>query len=285
MRVLVTLFLIIFSVTCSPHILICHPKSKQVGIWYQTWYNKDFWSSYNIQTQPLIGQYDSSDPNVIDRHIEVLESLGVDFVILDNTNNIYVDGGYILNNSLTFCQHLKNHHLKFAVAIGGMQFDSDPKTMATEIAAINSVFILSSCGDNYMMVDGKPLIISYPSLTQSAQTLATIASAYTNVYAVKWIHGEAQAGEMGWAVPAGPVESCQAMVTMPGWQPKYGSAIDRNNGNIYKESWDRIIEIQPEFAIITSFNDFFEQTFIEDTVDLGDKYVNITREAVKRYKK
>jgi C-terminal processing protease CtpA/Prc len=39
---------------------------------------------------PLLGQYDSGDAHVINAHIDTLRSAGVDYLILDLTNNIGV---------------------------------------------------------------------------------------------------------------------------------------------------------------------------------------------------
>lgn len=60
-------------------------SSKQVGIFYWTWF-KDAWG-FGTWGTPQLGKYDSNDVGVIDQHTEWLRGAGVDFVIMDWSNN------------------------------------------------------------------------------------------------------------------------------------------------------------------------------------------------------
>lgn len=267
----------------------CHPASKTVGIWYSTWYsvnnpnNPNFWSLWNIGYTPLLGQYDSSNTAIIDQHIESILNAGIDFVILDETDNLYVEKGFILSNALVFKSRIEYTNLKFVIAIGGMQFSNNPDTMDFEVSEVKRLFANSH---NYMTIDGKPLIISYPHLSQSNRILANLATKYPDMY-ISWMHGKAQAGEMGWATPNGPIVNCDVMSIMPGWNNRHGEYVGRRDGAFYQESWNRILKVNPSMVVISSFNDFAEETAIESASgpwNFPNMYWNSTVKNIKEYK-
>ncbi|MEX2683918.1 MAG: hypothetical protein Q6373_020270, partial [Candidatus Sigynarchaeota archaeon] len=58
----------------------------------------DTWDAWNIRYRPLtLGSYrtyDSSNASVIDEHLAMIAAAGIDFLLLDETNNLYVEEGY-----------------------------------------------------------------------------------------------------------------------------------------------------------------------------------------------
>ena len=58
---------------------------KDVGIYYWTWF-PDAWS-FGAWGTPQLGYYRSDDTNIIDQHCEQLVSAGIDFVLIDWSNN------------------------------------------------------------------------------------------------------------------------------------------------------------------------------------------------------
>ena len=101
-------------------------KDRYVGLFYFTWlgqhqgagrqtgiyditqlleYNPDaLWDteynefspvgSYHLWGEPLFGYYNSLDPWVVNRHIEMLTSIGIDFLVFDATNAVSYDNVY-----------------------------------------------------------------------------------------------------------------------------------------------------------------------------------------------
>lgn len=58
---------------------------KDVGIFYWTWF-PEAWG-FGTWGTPAIGKYRSDDSNIIDQHCEWLADAGVDFVLIDWSNN------------------------------------------------------------------------------------------------------------------------------------------------------------------------------------------------------
>lgn len=262
--------------------LHCSPATKSVGMWYSTWYKGSsdaFWGLYS----PYQGRYSSSDDATIDAHINLLEQANVDFVILDNTNNLHVDGGYILDSSLRFFDRLAGRRLKAAVAIGGMQFGGGADTLRRELTEVTALFVNGPQPDAYLRSPKGPIVVSYAPDDLSQNDMDTLAASYPSID-LQWIHGTARVGEPGWANPAASLPSCDTMAVMPGWQNAYGHRVDRMGGAFYDISLKAALSVNPARVVIASFNDYAEQTAVEPTNEYGDVYWKKTVDFIATYK-
>lgn len=79
--------------------------------------------------------------------------------------------------------------------------------------------------------------------------------------------------------------SC-AMVT-PGFDArkayKFTTYRDRLDGQVYRMVWEEAIKANPDWVLITSWNEWPEGTEIEPSYELGDKYLQITAEYSQRF--
>ncbi len=64
---------------------------------------------------------------------------------------------------------------------------------------------------------------------------------------------------------------------------KFDWQTDRLNGQTYRTLWEEAIKAKPDWVIITSWNEWPEGTEIESSLELGDKYLQITAEYSKRF--
>jgi len=76
---------------------------------------------------------------------------------------------------------------------------------------------------------------------------------------------------------------------MPGWNDlKTGRSSayvrDRQNGQFYEESWQAAIASRPDWIIITSFNEWIENSYIEPSQNYGNLYLDLTRKWSERFK-
>jgi hypothetical protein len=51
---------------------------------------------------------------------------------------------------------------------------------------------------------------------------------------------------------------------------------ERNNGQMYREQWQRALAVHPEVILVYSWNEYFERTAIEPTDAWGDQYLRLT---------
>lgn len=63
-------------------------RRTRVGIGYQTWFHpqREAWGTH--EAEPLLGTYNSLDEKVIKQHVEWLNWAGIDFLLLDWSNNL-----------------------------------------------------------------------------------------------------------------------------------------------------------------------------------------------------
>ena len=61
--------------------------------------------------------------------------------------------------------------------------------------------------------------------------------------------------------------------------------VPRNNSRTYKGLWEQAIKADPDWVLITSFNEWHEGTEIEPSHEYGDEYIKLTREYSDKFKK
>ncbi|HEU5085816.1 MAG TPA: hypothetical protein VFT99_00175, partial [Roseiflexaceae bacterium] len=68
---------------------------------------------------------------------------------------------------------------------------------------------------------------------------------------------------------------------MPGYDDlkiRNGHRRDRENGAYYRTTWQTAIDRRADAVVLTSFNEFFEGSYIEPSERYGDLYLRLTRE-------
>lgn len=74
---------------------------------------------------------------------------------------------------------------------------------------------------------------------------------------------------------------------MPGYDDiKYrnGHARDRQGGEYYRGTWQTAIDRNAQAVVLTSFNEFFEGSHIEPSVQFGDLYLRLTKELSDKFR-
>ena len=98
---------------------------SQIGIWYSIWYNLGspcFWDNDGgptkqpIYYKPLLpdgsfGRYSSADEAVLQYHLDVISDAGIDFIIMDQTNDIDTGGGVLNENSVLTARTIRERNL------------------------------------------------------------------------------------------------------------------------------------------------------------------------------
>lgn len=72
------------------------------------------------------------------------------------------------------------------------------------------------------------------------------------------------------------------------WAPADGKAelvVDRNGGQLYRQIWEAAIASNPQWILITSFNEWPEGTEIEPSREFGQQYLQLTSELVAVWKR
>ncbi|MBL9004961.1 MAG: hypothetical protein JNJ46_11990 [Myxococcales bacterium] len=156
------------------------------------------WEAWRIKHLPIresgaLHQYDSGDIEVIDEHLDLFSTSGIDFLLLDATNGVTADYNNVKDRMLALCSRIAAKRAlgqpvpKYAFAIRGVT----PHMIETESIIVWNEFVNNpTCGySNYYHLEGKPLLVAYTETFLQRRkwecTNRTIAP--SRFYTVRWI--------------------------------------------------------------------------------------------------
>lgn len=62
------------------------------------------------------------------------------------------------------------------------------------------------------------------------------------------------------------------------------TVVSREKGELYRRLWKAALEAQPDWIVITSFNEWHEGSEIEPSMEWGDLFINLTRDFSREFK-
>ena len=68
------------------------------------------------------------------------------------------------------------------------------------------------------------------------------------------------------------------------FDPRNMIYVDRQDGKLYSTLWARVVKDDPDWILISSFNQWHTGTEIEPSVELGDKYLTLTKTLATEFK-
>jgi hypothetical protein len=98
-----------------------------------------------------------------------------------------------------------------------------------------------------------------------------------------------------WADRTGQAKLWLATIS-PGWDdlranckpdvrvPNTSHRLDRADGAVYEASFQAALASQPDWLIVSSFNEWVEGSYIEPSAQYGDKYLQMTRKFAERFR-
>lgn len=267
---------------------------------------------------PVGGPYDSTDPAVVDRHMAEFAAAGIDVPIVswwgpgDHTDKA-------LRILLDFAaKHGRKVTVYFEVVHG------KPPTIESAASDLNYLAKTYVSHPGWLRLGTRPVIFLYGRVmeqlgdtrwaqalqlarTQSGTDWIAIADGIHNSYGALFdgIHSYNTMGhylkqpESNWseiarahmtesiqyAKPHGHI-ACATIV--PGYDDTKirtpGAALDRAEGRLYDAQWQVALETEPDWILITSFNEWHEGSEIEASAELGDKYLKATAKWTKKWR-
>ena len=98
-----------------------------------------------------------------------------------------------------------------------------------------------------------------------------------------------------WAEQTGRPKLWLATIS-PGWDdrrapcktdvrvPNTPHRLDRADGATYEATFEAALNSNPDWLFLSSFNEWVEGSYIEPSEQYGDKYMQLTRELVRRFR-
>lgn len=268
---------------------------------------------------PLKGAYSSQDPTIIDWHIDLAQKNGVTGFI----SSWWGKGSPEDHVMPILLEHAEAKHFKVSVyweRVPGRKGDDQIHRAADDLAYLLTHYGTNRA---FLKVDGKPVIFVYgramnevPAQDWAAIRTETrakagefllIADGYDKKYTTAFdgfhsynicgdVKGKSPAQLRAWA--AGYYQNAvkfarqqgriSTVTIIPGYDDtkirKPGLKADRLNGITYQTLWEEAIRSNPDWMIITSWNEWHEGSEIEPSLEDGDQYIRLTGQMAAKFR-
>ena len=293
---------------------------KMVWAFYYLWYHLGDWASPILKDRPAT-RYASSDPQALARHIEQAQSAGIDGFIAswwgpgDQTDynlKLLLDAAAMRGFAVTA-------YFETLYAEGWHAVGPRDEQQITEWLE----YLIREYGQHpgYYRLNGKPVIVVWAS---NSVPLATWQRIFTNLrtrgldafyIAMGYnpevlsefeglheygVNGHYRLGAL-YQHAAQLVRSSSLLYpdaapkiwiatlqpgyderTIPGRQGYYW---ERRNGDSYRYTFEAAMKSDPDWLFITTWNEWWEHTYIEPSEQYGDLYLRLTKEFANAWKK
>lgn len=278
------------------------PENKRLVLaFYFSWYYQENWfwtGKLSIAHQPLLGLYSSSDENILRAHIDMAKKAGIDGFICSWWGiNSVTD-----QNLQKLARICAESNFKFTIYL------EEAKSMDNLREAIHYLDFTYSRQNAFLKLEGKPVIFIFNRIlkTIALDSLQAVKSGFSIInygYGVSNLEGFEGFHEF---VPmkesplilkrfyhaarevAHSKGKLFALPVMPGFDDRFvntsGIFIDRKKGGYYKKTWEMALSSEPDWILISTFNEWFEGTEIEPSKAYGDLYLKLTKTYSKKFK-
>jgi glycoprotein endo-alpha-1,2-mannosidase len=266
---------------------------------------------------PALGAYDSQDPNTIEKHCAWAQAAGIDTLIVSWWGHgEYTDRA--MDGILTACER---HGLTACIYYETVPRPQSPQTAAQDVIKLLEKY---GGRKAYLKAGGAPVVFIYSravgelGLLGWRQTLQLVRSGFARgVTAIgdQFSYGAARVFDgVHTYNTAGPIQSeapgdlaqwlkatyaswveladragrISTLTVIPGYDDtkirKPGLAVDRRGGELYRAQWEHAIEADPDWVLVTSFNEWHEGSEIEPSRQFGQVYLDLTAQYARRFK-
>jgi uncharacterized protein YraI len=287
--------------------------SPLVLAFYYAWYDQNTWDSGLSADRPL-QPYVSSDPGTIERHVSQAQAAGLD-ALIQSWYGPHEAGNQTETNFQTLLDvaAVRGFHAAVDFETTGPFFTDQ----ASVVDALRHLLAVHAQHPAYLRYQGKPVVFFWRQQRFGIDEWADIRAqvdpdhdslwiaegvdiSYQSVfdghhlYSVAW-SPDVEHTLTDWGFRVRRFESQNGAdrlwvaTVMPGYDDTRTDradtfAVDRQDGSYYRATWSAAAASQPDWVIITSFNEWIEGTMIEPSVNYGDFYLDLTRQLATEFK-
>ena len=299
----------------------CPPRQRQVGINYSLWHQDTHWqdSPHRSWGTPSLGFYRSDDPRVLARHADMLSGAGVDFAILDWSNNLAVDlrrrqdpsiERFIEQSTLRmFDVWGRRASPRIALMIGNPQ---DPDAirngrLIVKADEVHDLFVADPARRGLLQSYlGKPLLLVYvntpspwpagtPPWRDDRFTVRFVTGFITQQPGLLGPPAVSRYGYWSWEDRHQPTYSIldgqpECMTVVAAWRG--AGSPGRDSGRTFTEGWQYARSIGPRFVIAGTFNEWWvseqpsgnQSKDLEPSYEFGPLYINLLKQQASLFK-
>lgn len=274
---------------------------KLVLAFYFLWYYPENWywtGKLSIPHQPILGLYSSSEEDVLKTHIAMAKSVGIDGFICSwwGINSVSDQN---LKKLAALCAE---NDFKFTVYLEKV---NDVNDLKNALCYLESTYTKQSA---FLRYQGKPVIFIFNRILETIplDSLRVYNAQFSIInYGYKVSHLEGFEGYHEFLPTENNTEKLEriyqlakdvannkgkliAVPVMPGFDDRKvnspGTVIERKKGAYYKMTWESALSVNPDWILISTFNEWFEGSEIEPSKEYGDFYLKVTKQYVERFK-
>ncbi len=307
-RYVSTLLLIALFWSVMPIVQPVHAENgKKVFAYYYSWWNRLSWDPSRMSDRPS-ELYDSKSEAVIRRQIQQAKDAGID--------GFFCTWRYSCAKVLSVAESIGGFSVAFSVdPVGDPTLGSDAslrKNMREMMGYMTS--------PAYLKIDNKPVFVFWNDtiLPGGAGNNASWQQLRDDIdpdHTQFWLGGGVNFGlldvfdalhfyDITWEAASGKAMSSYNRklneynsthdaskpafeTVMPGYDDmryRGGHKKSRDDANYYRSGWDVARASGASYAVITSWNEWFEGSAIEPSTGYGAQYLDITREKIASFK-
>jgi hypothetical protein len=258
--------------------------------------------------RPLIGPYDSGDPNLLEYHVLLIKLAGIDGVMLDwyGTVDLF-DYARIHRNALAFIGQAEKTGLAFAVCFEDrtipqlVERGRIAKSARVEHARRELEWARANwfTRPSYLKLEGKPLFLSFgrDGLSDSEWEQVFADWSDSPLYLSEHDRRRAAAGAFDWPIPAAGLAVHEKFskdaagwpvamaIAFPRFHDIYEQAhvhkswgsISDEGGRTFAATLERALKNRLPFVQICTWNDWGEGTMIEPSVEFGYRDLEVVQ--------
>jgi hypothetical protein len=260
---------------------------------------------------PLVGPYDSADPDLIDYHLLLMKYIGVDGLLIDWYGSYNVlDYGSNLKNSNAIIEGIKRVGLGFSVVYEDYTTEEVARRKGiTEVQAAQEDVKYARdhyfTSPNYIEIQDKPLLLTFgPRFFKTPAQWTEILSVLTEkpslfpLWNYKYrVGNENGAGEFSWVDFTSTLEDLDHFYKTNtvgirigsaypgfhdfyhegGWGDSYGF-VDHKDGETLSQTLQKFDESHLPYLQLVTWNDFGEGTMLEPTVEFQYQFLESLQE-------
>lgn len=315
------------TVTAKPPLVLAHympwytakPFNKQWG-WHWTMNHFDPEKQTNGRREvaskyyPVVGTYDSADPDILEYHLLLMKTAGIDGVIVDWYGLTDLHDYRILHeNTQRLIAQVERLGMNFAICYEDQTLPEliKAKRMEAHQSVDHVVYEFEWMASNwytrpgYVKLNGLPVVLSFgdAGLTNPQWTEAIGKLKSPLAYFSEHICRDGATGGFDWPIPKEGVERTARFselakdwrssipVVFPRFVDIYGEAkvrkgyppIEDNDGATFRTSLNHAIASKAPLIQIATWNDWGEGTCIEPTVEFGYRDLELLQQTRRKH--
>lgn len=282
---------------------------------YYTWYKPESWSSPKLADHPAV-RYVSSDRAAMARHIDQAKGAGLDGFVA----SWWGPGDFTDANLADLLDVAAERSFQIALYLETLSDGVHARSQQELTRWLD--YAISKYGKHpaFLRIEGKPLVFLWASgeatdttwraifadLRAQGRDAVYISMGYDSsrlavfdgyheyaVFIFPSLEGTVRAAARG-ARSSGILDASPALkIWAATGQPGYDDGLlgrdkalkrSRDGGAFYRQTLDAAIASDPDILLVTSWNEWWENTHIEPSEAFGDLYLRITKEAVDRWR-